>query len=119
MKTIILSSILALSVTCAAGQSKKDTIRLKADIEAISQGKEVKSNKRQSIVRSRVPKVQVDTVALKTGRRPPTPPNPNNPNPHEPVPSVMNAEPPARAASHPATPAGTPTGAGGPPKKKQ
>lgn len=119
MKAIILSSIFVLSVTCVAAQNPKDSVKLKADLEAISRGKEVQTTKRQSVMRSRTPRATVDTLALKPGLRTPTPPSPNNPNPYDPVPSVTNAEPPATPVPHPVPPAGIPSGANGSPKKKE
>ena len=107
---VILLSSLPGAFAQAKKESKKDSVQLRSDIEALSKGKKIKTKKKQSVVRRRdlIP-AKVDTTALKSGNQPPTPSSSNNPTPHDAVPAASNPEPPATPVAHPPAPAGTPS----------
>jgi hypothetical protein len=121
MKTLFTLSLLVLAnISFVYSQSAKDSSRLKADLEAIRQGKQVQSDGKKSVVRvdGSLP-AQVDTAALKPGLPIPTPASPNNPNPHDPRPNVMNPTAPATVPADPTAPPGVPKGPGNLPGRKK
>ena len=114
-----MASVIAFGCNCAVlAQDKEDNVKLKADIEAIRQGKEIKINQSESILfnTDTLPLV-IDTAALKPGMPIPTPPSPNNPNPYSPMPNVVNPNSPATTPADPAIPPGVPKGPGSTVKK--
>jgi hypothetical protein len=120
MKTLVIIVILLFGgVSFACAQTKKDSSKLKADIEAIRQGKEVKTDGRKSVVKveNNLP-VTVDTAALKPGLPIPTPARPNNPNPYNPRPDITNPTAPATVPADPTAPPGVPKGPGNVPGRK-
>ncbi|WP_207533889.1 hypothetical protein [Desertivirga arenae] len=120
MKTLIitLTASLILSVSSFA-QSKKDSLKLRADLDAIRQGKQVKSGKTKSVVRANTPVAKVDTGAIKSGTPTPITPTPNNPNPHDPRPSVINPNSSTTPPENPTVPPGSPKGPEFDPNKKK
>lgn len=111
--------LLSTCLLTASAQSKKDSLKLKRDIEAIRQGKPVKPDKEPSIMRTgdKLP-AKIDTAALKPNSPVPTPPSPNNPNPYSPRPGNVHPNPPANPPSNPTVPPGTPKGPDSTPEKK-
>jgi hypothetical protein len=109
MRTLLIS-VISLFIFCqfpSIAQSKKDSLKLKADLEAIRQGKPVKTapKKKSVLVKDNKHPVKVDTAAIKGEKPLPMPTEPNNPNPHDPRPTVVNPNPPI----DPAVPQGTPS----------
>lgn len=84
---LILTIPLVMTAVSATAQTKKDSLKVKADIDAISDGKAINSAQNKSIVNvgDSLP-VKVDSMATKSSSPIPTPPTSNNPNPHEPAP---------------------------------
>lgn len=120
MKTLIMTitTSLILSVSCFA-QSKKDSLKLRADLDAIRQGKSVKSDKPKSVVRATTTPAKVDTAGIKAGTPTPITPTPNNPNPHDPRPSVINPNSSTTPPENPTVPPGSPKGPEFDPNKKK
>jgi len=123
MRTLLIS-IITLFIFCefpSIAQSKKDSLKLKADIEAIRQGKPVKTapKKKSVLVKDNKHPVKVDTAAIKGEKPLPMPTEPNNPNPHDPRPTVVNPHPPANPPTDPAVPQGTTKRKAKDTKKKQ
>jgi len=113
MRTLLIS-VISLLIFCqlpSIAQSKKDSLKLKADIEAIRQGKPVKTppKKKSVLVKDNKHPVKIDTAAIKGEKPLPMPTEPNNPNPHDPRPTVVNPNPPANPPTDPAVPQGTPS----------
>lgn len=115
---LVIAIIVFTSIVSALGQSKKDSLNLKKDIEAISKGRKIPPPKKQSILNGgdSLP-VKIDSMAMKPGLPQPIPTRPNNPNPHEPVPSPVNPSPPATPPVYPQVPVVSPKGQESAPKK--
>ena len=123
MKTWITAVLVIAACNLAAtAQTKKDSVKLRSDIEAIRKGKQARtSTAKPSILRVNDSLFnRVDTGALKSNSPVPTPPSPNNPNPYSPRPTVINPNAPVPPPPAPnAVPSGTPKGPDSPASKKK
>jgi len=109
---------ISIAITASA-QSKKDSLKLRADLDAIKNGKQVKTKKDKSIIRANTLPAKVDTGAIKSGIPTPITPTPNNPNPHDPRPGVINPNSSTTPPENPTVPPGTPKGPDFDPNKKK
>ena len=117
MKYLTLSFILIFLVgaNSSTAQSKKDSLKLRADIEALKDGKHIEPQKTDTasiLKKNSRPAPAIDSNALKPTPPSPTPPSPNNPNPYEPQPNPMNPNLPATPSPDPVVPPGAPKGPG-------
>lgn len=120
MKNLLLTLFAWIFVSFSGfAQSKKDSLKLRADLDAIRQGKDVKTKKTRSVVQVDSTPAQVDTASIKSGIPTPITPTPNNPNPHDPRPSVINPNSSTTPPENPTVPPGSPKGPEFDPNKKK
>lgn len=88
MKKLILTITIGMLASLPTfAQTKKDSLKVKADLDAISGGREINPTQKKSILHAGDSRpLEVDSTATKSDSQIPTPPTSNNPNPHEPAP---------------------------------
>jgi|GEM_PF-4787276 len=114
MKNITFTVLFIAALgTGAAAQTKTDSAKLKADLDAIRSGKNVKTNTTKSIMKAdSTHSAVIDSDALRAKPESPVLPRPNNPNPYSPRPNTVNPNAPSTPPASPKVPPGSKKGPG-------